>query len=77
MEKISIGMAQYLMVDILISNARVKRTRSGFETYTDKQQHGISDDILERKCCIGLDKAKRALQYTTQDNVISALKPLT
>ena len=77
MENFSIGMAQYLMVDILISNARVKRTRSGFETYTDKQQHGISDDLLERKFGIGLDKEKRALQYKTQDNVISALKPLT
>ena len=33
--------------------------------------------MLERKRGIRLDKANRNLQSTTQDNVISALKPLT
>ena len=64
------------MVDILISKVRVKRTRSGFVTYTDKQHHGISTDLLARKWGIVLDKAKLTLKSTTQDNVRSALKPL-
>ena len=64
------------MADILISKVRVKRTRSGFAPYTDKQHHGISADILTRKWGIGIDKSKRTLQSATQDNVRSALKPL-
>ena len=77
MEIISIGMDQELVVEILISNVRVKRTISVFVTYTDKQHHGISADILAIKWEIGLDKVKWTLQSTTQDNVISALKSLT
>ena len=77
MENVSIGMNQGLMVYILISKVRVKRTRSVLETYTDKQHHGISADLLAIKWGIGLDKAKQTLQSTTQDNVRSALKPLT
>ena len=77
MENVSIGLAQYLMEDRLISNVRVKRTRSGFANYTDKLHHGISADILAIKWEVGLDKAKRTLQSTTQDNVRSDLKPLT
>ena len=56
MENISIGLAQDLMVGRLIIKVRVKRTRSEFATYTDKQQHGISADILARKWGIGIDK---------------------
>ena len=73
----SIGMVQDLMVDILIIKVRVERTRSGFTTYIDKRHHLISADMLARKWSIGIDKAKRTLQSTTRDNVISALKPLT
>ena len=61
------------MVEILIINVRVSITRSGYDTYTDKQYHGISADTFERKLWIGLDKAKRTLQPTTQDNLISAI----
>ena len=57
------------MVYILISNVRVKRTISVFANYTDKQHHGISADLLAIKWGVGLDKAKRTLQSTTQDNV--------
>ena len=53
---VSIGMAQELMVEILISKVRVNRKKSGFTTYTDKQHHGISADLVERKLGIGLDK---------------------
>ena len=49
---------------------------TGLSTYTSKQHHGISADILARKRGIGLDKEKRTLQSTTQDNVISDLKTL-
>ena len=49
MENVSIGMAQGLMVDRLISNVRVKRTINGYSIYKDKQHHGISDDLLARK----------------------------
>ena len=77
MENFSIGMDQYLMLDRLIIKVRVKRTRSRFATYTDKRHHAISAYILVIKWVIGLDKANRILQSTTQDNVRSALKSLT
>ena len=77
MANVSIGLAQDLMVDRLIRNVRVKRTRGGFESHTDKRHHGIGADILERKWGIGIEKANRTLQSTTQDSVRSALKPLT
>ena len=57
------------MVYILISKVRVKRTRSGLATYTDKRHHGISAGLLAMKWGIGLHKAKRVLQATIQDNV--------
>ena len=45
MANVYIRLAHYLMVDILISKVRFKRTRSGFATYTDKKHHGISADV--------------------------------
>ena len=77
MANVSIGLAQGLMVERLISKIRIKITRSGFATYTDKQHHGISADILTRKWGIVIDEAKQTIQSTTQDNVRLALKPLT
>ena len=77
MEKFSIVLYQDLIMDRLISKVGVKRTRSGFATYTDRRHHWISADLLAIKWVIVLDKAKRAFQSTTQDNVISCLKPLT
>ena len=77
MANVSIGLDQYLMMNRLIIKVRVKITRSGFATYPDKRHHGISADVLARKWGIGLDKANQTLQSTTQDNVRSALKPLT
>ena len=65
-----------MIVYRLISKVRVNRTRSGLATYTDKRHHGISADILTIKWGIGIYKAKRTLQSTTQDNARSALKPL-
>ena len=76
MENVSNWMDQYLMVDILIINVRVKRTRSGFETSTDTRHHGISSDIFTRKRGIGIDKENKTFQSTTQDNVRSYPKPL-
>ena len=73
MESVPIVMAHEFMVDILISNVRVKRTRSGFATYTDKQHRGISADILARKWGIEIYMANRTLQSTTQDNLRSSL----
>ena len=58
MENVSIGMAHKLMVDILIGKVRVKRTRSGYTTYTDKRNYGISADLLARKWGITLYKFK-------------------
>ena len=76
MSKFSIGLAQYLMMDIWIIKVRVNITRSGFANYIDKQHHEISADILARKWGIGLDKANQTLQSTTRDNVRSSMKPL-
>ena len=77
MAKFSIGMDQGLMVERLISKVRVKRTRDVFTTYTDKRYHGISAGLLAIKWGVRLYKAKWKLKSTTQDNVRSALKPLT
>ena len=77
MENVFIGISQDLMVDILIRNFRVRITRSGYDTYTDKQHHGISADMLARKHGIGIYKANRTLQSTTQDNMRSDLDSLT
>ena len=49
MENVSIGLSQDFMMGILIRNFRVKRTGSGFATYTYKQHHGIRADILAIK----------------------------
>ena len=49
MAKFSIGLSRDLMADRLISSARVRITRSRYATYTDKQHHGISADVLARK----------------------------
>ena len=77
MEFVFIGLAHDLMVNRLISKIRVKIPRSGFATYTDKQHHKISADLLVIKWRVGIDKAKRTPQTTTHDNFRSALKPLT
>ena len=77
MVNFSIGLAQELMVDRLISKVRIKITRGGFANYTDKRHHGISDDLLAIKWGIGLDKVNRTIQSTTHNNVTSDLKPLT
>ena len=72
-----IVISQKLMVSILISNVRVRRTRSGLATYIDKQHHRISTDIFSQLWGIELDKENFTIQSTTQENVRSALKPLT
>ena len=59
------------MVDILIIKVKVNKTRSGFATYIYKATP------WDNQMGVGLDKANRTLQYTTQDNVRSSLKPMT
>ena len=77
MDNVSIGLSKELIVDRLISNVRVRITRSGYTNYKDKQHRGISADILARKWGILLYKANLTLQSKTQDNVRSSLNPLT
>ena len=76
MKNVYIGLTQGFMVDRLISNVRAMRTRSVYAAYTDNKHDGIIDDLLARKWGIGIDKANNTLEYTTQDNVRSALIPL-
>ena len=76
MVNFSIGISQDLIVCRLIINVSVIITRRGYATYTEKQHHSISADLLASKWYIGLGKANYTLQNTTQDNVISDLKPL-
>ena len=57
------------MVNRLIKNVRVRITRSGYGTYTDKKHQGISADILTRKWEIVLGKEKITIQITVQNNV--------
>ena len=50
---VSIGLSQYLVVDIFVSNFRVRRTRIRCATYTDKEHHGISAGMLTNKWWLG------------------------
>ena len=74
---VSLGLAQDLMVDRLISNIKKKRTRLGYATITNDRHHGISAELLAKKWGIGLEKAKATLKCTTQNSVRSAVLPLT
>ena len=65
------------MVGILIINVKVRRKRIENTTSIDKQHHGIIDDKLAQKWEIGIYKAKCKHKSPTQDNLISALKPVT
>ena len=71
------GLSQYLMVEILIRNVRIRRTRSGYATYKYKQHHEIGADLLAQEWGIGLDKVKLTLQSTTKDNMRLETKTLT
>ena len=62
MENVSIGIDNEFMLDRLIRNGRDRITKSGYATYTDKRHHGISNDLLTRKCGIGIDKENHTLQ---------------
>ncbi len=77
MVNVSLGLAQDLMVDRLISNVRVSRTRLGYATITNDRHHGISAELLAQKWGIGVEKAKATLKCTTQDSIRSAILPLT
>lgn len=63
---VSLGLAHDLMVDRLISNVKVSKTRTGYATITDDRHHGISAELLAQKWGIGLEKAKATLKCTTQ-----------
>ena len=65
----SIGLTQYLMIDILISNLKVTRTIIGYETYINKHHHVLSSHLLAKKWGTGLDKVKHTLESTTQEIV--------
>ena len=54
METFSIWISRDMVVDRLIINFRIVRTRSRYSTYTDNQQHGIIADMLTSKWGIGL-----------------------
>ena len=41
----------------------VQRTRHGYETYTDKNPHGLSDNLLANKLGIGLDNTRHTIDY--------------
>ena len=45
--------------------------------YSEKRHSGVSAEELPRMWGIGLSKAKATLEATTQENVRSAILPLT
>ena len=65
MGNFSIGLVQDLIVHRLIRNFSIRIIRSGYATYKDKQHHGISAGLLERKLGIGLYKSNINFQFTT------------
>ena len=77
MKNISIGLTQYLTFGRLIRNVKVRSKISGYVIYIDKHHCGLSSDLLSKKLGIGLDKVNCTLESTTQNSVISTIKPLT
>ena len=65
------------MVDLLIINVRVQRTRRGYKTYTNECYYVWSADLLGNKLGDGLDKSKRTFESTTQENFVSSIIPIT
>ena len=74
---VSLGLAQDLMVDRLISNVRVSSTTQGYATFTNDRHHGTKPELLAQKWGIGLERAKSTLKCTTQHSIRSAILPLT
>ena len=56
MVNLPIGLAQDLIVDRIIGNIRVSRTRKGYATIKNKRHHTVTPEIFERKWGIGLEE---------------------
>ena len=74
---VSLGLNQDTLAERIIANINVKRTRDGYSTITKDRHHGISPELIARKWGIGIDKARKTLQCTTQHSIRSAILPLT
>ena len=77
MVNVSLGLVQDLMVDRLIANVKVQKTRMGYATLTNERHHGVTADLLATKWGIGIEKAKATLKCNTQNCTRLALIPLT
>ena len=49
MVHVSLGLAQDLMVDPVISNVKVTKTRIGYATIRNDRHHGISAELLAQR----------------------------
>ena len=74
---VSIGLAQYLMVDRLTRNIRFSMTKNGYAKMTNEKTHLVTQECFARKWGIGVEKAKETLKAKTQDCICSDLLPLT
>lgn len=76
MAQISSVYNQNLLAERLLANAKAKQIQIG-ATYSDKRHHGSDPNLLARKWGIGVQRAKDTLKCTTQQNIRSAILPLT
>ena len=54
MVNVSIGLAQYLMVERLIGNIRVYMTKNRYATITNEKHHSVTPELLASKWVICL-----------------------
>ena len=71
MSQISTGFTPGLMIESMQNSVNISATYSG------ERHHGTDPHLLARKWGIGLNKAKQTLECTTQQNIRSAILPLT
>ena len=57
-----------------ISNMRII---IGYAKFTNKQYHVLSDNLLAKKWCIGLDKATSIIEFTNREKFIPLIKEIT
>ena len=74
---VSTGLVPELIMESIICKVKTKKTRTGYATITDNRHHDMSPELLSQKWGIGIEKAMDTIKYTTQDNIRSAILPLT
>ena len=71
MAQVSTSYVHGMLADQIVASVQIK------STYTDKRHHGVDANLIARKWGIGVQRARDTLKCTTQQNIRSAILPLT